>query len=85
MSATATYTLADGREVDESCPLARWERELLAKHIADLRRQDSAGRRLYLEDVGRSMGQAYRQKLADAYAADWQARKDAATKETRHA
>lgn len=77
------YTLADGREVEESCALARWERECIAAHMRDLRGMSTADRRLQLDAIERSMGPAYRQKLADTYAIDWQERKDRANGEKR--
>ena len=71
----STYTLADGRETEWDMPLARHERECIAAHLRDLRRMDSAGRRLQLDAIDRSMGRAYRDKLAKAYSDDWTKRK----------
>ncbi len=71
----STYTLADGRETEWDMPLARHERECIEAHMRDLRRMDSAGRRLQLDAIGRSMGTAYRDKLAKTYAQDWAERK----------
>jgi hypothetical protein len=77
------YTLADGREVEHNNPLARWERECIEAHMRDLRRMDSSRRRLQLEDIERSMGRAFRQKLSETYAKDWAERKARANEALR--
>jgi len=72
---TEAYILADGRDVPHNSPLARHEREVLAEHLANLRRLDTMGRRMYLSRVEASDGKAIRDKLADQYTADWTERK----------
>ncbi len=70
-----TYTLADGRETEWDMPLARHERECIEAHIVKLRRMGVIERGLTLDAIERSMGRAYRDKLAETYAQDWTKRK----------
>lgn len=56
--------------------LAEQERQrVLLMHIANMRRLDIHARREYLLNVERREGDTARGRLADAFMADWQARR----------
>lgn len=68
-SGPALYALADGRTFPVGSPLVRWERELLAEHIEQLAKADGREERAaQLDDISRSCGSAYAEKLKRAYA-----------------
>lgn len=67
-----TVTLLDGRQMPEKCWLVKAEREVLADHVASMWRLDTHGRRVYLENVQRSQGQAWRDEVARLFLAEWQ-------------
>ena len=73
----ALQTLIDGREFPSDSVLVRHEREVMASHLANMRRRTTAGRREYLDGVQRSQGKAWRDELARLFTAEWeQARAD---------
>lgn len=65
-------TLIDGREFPAGCVLVRHEREVMADHMANMRRLATAASREYLDGVDRSQGKAWRDALAKRFVAEWE-------------
>ena len=74
---STTVQLLDGREVTTDHP--DWRTECLERHshVLRMRRLDTNGRRLYIEDIRRQQGDAAANRLRDAYGRDWEQRKAA--------
>ena len=51
------------------------EQRVRLRHIANMRRLPLHGRQEYLANVGRREGDLARDRLAEAFAADWEARR----------
>lgn len=73
-------TLANGQQVDSTSP--EWRKECLVRwqFRIRMRKMDAHQRRELIAAVRRDKGDIAAQRLADAYTADWQARKAAAAK-----
>lgn len=71
--AVSDVTLIDGRTFPESSVLVRHEREVMADHLANMRRRTTASRREYLDGVERSQGRAWRDELARRFTEEWEA------------
>ena len=78
MTGTVT-TWLDGRAqtvpADDPRLLEQEETRKLWMHCANMRRLPLHGRQEYLANVGRREGDLARDRLAEAFAADWEARK----------
>lgn len=75
MTATVT-TWLDGRIQTVPADDPRLEAIQTARHIANLHRLDLRGRREYFAEYERAHGLKPRLALQDAFAADWEARRE---------
>lgn len=74
---SSLVTLATGEVVDSADPAWRDECAARFRHVQSMRSLGLEGRRVYLESVGRKEGPLAEQRLREAYAKDWEARKAA--------
>lgn len=70
-----TATLIDGTEVDSADP--RWRAECLDvhRHVYAMRSMSIPMRRSHLHAIARDYGATMRERVAEAFAADWRERR----------